>query len=126
MFNFIPTLFLATSVAALVPQVHPDVIRRTDAQAITVRDANTLCGRKLELQCCNKQVDKNTTDTTTSKNPGLLSGLLSDLGILDGEIDLFDQCSKLSVTALIGVDDILGSQCDQNIACCDTTAPQQF
>ncbi|KAK7222979.1 hypothetical protein V2G26_010982 [Clonostachys chloroleuca] len=106
MFNFIPTLFLTTSVAALVPQVHPDLIRRTDAQAITVRDGNDLCGRKLELQCCN-------------------NGLLSDLSILDGEIDLFDQCSKLSVTALIGVDDILGSQCDQNIACCDTTAPQQ-
>ncbi|CAI6027276.1 unnamed protein product [Clonostachys chloroleuca] len=119
MFNFIPTLFLTTSVAALVPQVHPDLIRRTDAQAITVRDGNDLCGRKLELQCCNN------TDDKTSKNPSLLSGLLSDLSILDGEIDLFDQCSKLSVTALIGVDDILGSQCDQNIACCDTTAPQQ-
>ncbi|VUC29991.1 unnamed protein product [Clonostachys rosea] len=125
MFKFIPTLILAASVTALVPQIHPDVIRRADSQKTTVGEARTLCGNKLELQCCNRKIEEKTNETTTNNNTGLLSGLLGDLGLLDdGGIDLLDQCSKLSVTALIGVDDILGSQCRHHVACCDTTAPQ--
>ncbi|KLJ08249.1 hypothetical protein EMPG_16307 [Blastomyces silverae] len=76
--------------------------------------ANT-CGQA-QISCCNKQV---TTVNGGDKNSGILSGVLGTVLGKGSEVGIFDQCSKLSASALIGVTDILSdSPCAQKTACC--------
>ncbi|KAL4864751.1 hypothetical protein BDV12DRAFT_200830 [Aspergillus spectabilis] len=58
---------------------------------------------------------------TTVVADGLAAGLLSNLlgaGSAAEGLGAFSGCSKLDVSLLIGVEDILNQQCKQNIACC--------
>ncbi|KAI1365899.1 hypothetical protein F5Y08DRAFT_302923 [Xylaria arbuscula] len=81
---------------------------------VTVGQNGDSCGRDLEINCCNKV--KQTGDTTKAAE-GALSGL--DLSGLAGELGLFDNCSKLGISALIGIQDLLnGGVCKQQLACC--------
>ncbi|KAI0391441.1 hypothetical protein F5Y17DRAFT_408236 [Xylariaceae sp. FL0594] len=88
---------------------------------VTVGQAGDTCGRDLQLSCCNsvKQIDG-----TSNAASGLLGGLLGGL-LQNGEVGLFNGCSKLTVTALIGVDDLLNKHCSQNVACCQRTTQNQ-
>ncbi|KAL4948155.1 rodlet protein [Aspergillus filifer] len=85
---------------------------------ITVKQASDKCGDQAQLSCCNKA--KYAGDTTEVED-GILAGALSNLiGAGSGAdgLGLFDQCSKLDISVLIGVQDLLNQQCKQNIACC--------
>ncbi|KAL4740041.1 rodlet protein [Aspergillus similis] len=84
-------------------------------------NASDKCGDRAQLSCCNKA--KYAGDTTEVEN-GILAGALSDIaGAGSGAegLGLFDQCSKLDVTVLIGVQDLVNQQCKQNIACCQNS-----
>ncbi|KEZ46529.1 hypothetical protein SAPIO_CDS0316 [Scedosporium apiospermum] len=70
---------------------------------ITIEEAQNVCGNDLTLSCCNNE--------QAFGGLGLLSGLVSGLGIFNG-------CSSLSASGLIGVGDILNSHCKQNVVCC--------
>lgn len=59
---------------------------------MTVKQAQTKCGDQAKLSCCNKA---NYGDTT-NVNPGVLSGLLQNLGG-NGGLGLFDGCSELNL-----------------------------
>ncbi|KAI0196690.1 hypothetical protein EV127DRAFT_85865 [Xylaria flabelliformis] len=90
--------------------------------SVTVGQAGDTCGKDFELSCCNKV--KQTGDTSSSAE-GLLAGALQGGVLGDGDLDLFDGCSKLTVTALIGVDDLLNSHCKQTAACCQHSGTNQ-
>ncbi|PGH07322.1 hypothetical protein GX51_01866 [Blastomyces parvus] len=78
-------------------------------------NVQNICGQA-QISCCNEQV---TTVNGGDTNSGLLSGVLGTVLGKGSEIGIFDQCSKLSVSALIGVTDILSdSPCSQKTACC--------
>ncbi|KAK5996829.1 Rodlet protein [Cladobotryum mycophilum] len=83
---------------------------------ITVGQAIDACGNNLKLECCN-DVDKS---VDIDHNAAVFGGLIGSLGgLLDhSHLGIFDQCSTLSVTALIGVDSLLNNHCKQNVACC--------
>ncbi|OJJ48441.1 hypothetical protein ASPZODRAFT_1598261 [Penicilliopsis zonata CBS 506.65] len=88
---------------------------------MTVQQAQAKCGDQAQLSCCNKATYAGDTTTVDS---GILSGALSNLiGAGSGAegLGLFDQCSKLPIAAVIGVQDILNQQCKQNIACCQNS-----
>ncbi|KAI8626329.1 hypothetical protein F5Y19DRAFT_478696 [Xylariaceae sp. FL1651] len=88
---------------------------------VTIGQAGDTCGEDFELSCCN-DVDQSGDSVTEAS--GILSGLLQ--GTLEGgDVGLFSGCSKLTVTALIGVDDILNSQCKQTAACCQHSGTSQ-
>ncbi|KAI0814490.1 hypothetical protein GGR55DRAFT_632019 [Xylaria sp. FL0064] len=89
---------------------------------VTVGMAGDTCGKDMELSCCNK-VEQNGDKVTSSD--GILAGLLGGDGGVLGKGELFSGCSKLTVTALIGVDDLLNSQCKQNAACCQHSGTTQ-
>ncbi|OJI98322.1 hypothetical protein ASPVEDRAFT_68938 [Aspergillus versicolor CBS 583.65] len=91
---------------------------------ITVKEASSKCGDKAQLSCCN-DVDYVGDTTTIQKGvaSGLLSGLLGQGSGAQG-IGAFTGCSKIDVAALIGVQDILNKECQQNIACCDTSGAE--
>ncbi|OJD26935.1 hypothetical protein ACJ73_01673 [Blastomyces percursus] len=73
------------------------------------------CGQA-QISCCNKQI---TNVNGGDRSSGLLSGVLGTVLGEGSEIGIFDQCSKLSLSALIGVTDILSSSpCAQKTACC--------
>ncbi|EEH21802.1 hypothetical protein PABG_04018 [Paracoccidioides brasiliensis Pb03] len=72
------------------------------------------CGQA-QISCCNKQIS---TVNGGDKNSGLLNGVLGTVIGKGGSVGIFDQCSKLSLSALIGVTDNLNSQCKQTVACC--------
>ncbi|KAL3487723.1 fungal hydrophobin-domain-containing protein [Aspergillus germanicus] len=85
---------------------------------VTVKQASDKCGDQAQLSCCNKATY---AGDTTEVNDGLLAGTLSNLiGAGSGAegLGLFDQCSKLDIALLIGVQDLINQQCKQNIACC--------
>ncbi|KAL4789985.1 rodlet protein [Aspergillus venezuelensis] len=118
------------SVAALPPATEAQVagngignkgnsnVRFPVPDDITVKQASDKCGDQAQLSCCNKA--KYAGDTTEVED-GILAGALSNLiGAGSGAdgLGLFDQCSKLDVAVLIGVQDLLNQQCKQNIACC--------
>ncbi|KAI1736644.1 hypothetical protein F4680DRAFT_468893 [Xylaria scruposa] len=89
--------------------------------SVTVGQAGDTCGKDMELSCCNKVRQSGDSKTEAS---GLLAGLLGS-GLENADVGLFDQCSKLTVTALIGVDDLLNSHCKQNAACCQHSGTNQ-
>ncbi|KAI8956614.1 hypothetical protein F5Y11DRAFT_148561 [Daldinia sp. FL1419] len=81
---------------------------------VTVGQAGDTCGSDLDLSCCDS-VDQSGDAINTAS--GLLAGLLEG-GLENGDLGLFDNCSKLSVSALIGLTDFLETQCKQTPACC--------
>ncbi|KAI0977576.1 hypothetical protein F4678DRAFT_455728 [Xylaria arbuscula] len=88
---------------------------------VTVGQAGDTCGKDMDLSCCNKVVQQGDSQTDSD---GILSGLAG--GLLEGaNLDLFSGCSKLTVTALIGIDDLLNKNCAQNAACCQRTTQEQ-
>ncbi|KAL4787842.1 rodlet protein [Aspergillus varians] len=88
---------------------------------VTVKQASDKCGDQAELSCCNKATY---AGDTTEIDSGILAGTLSNLigaGSGAAGLGLFDQCSKLDIAALIGVQDLINQQCKQNIACCQNS-----
>ncbi|KAL4760232.1 hydrophobin family protein [Aspergillus foveolatus] len=88
---------------------------------VTVKQASDKCGDQAQLSCCNKAVY---AGDTTEVEDGILAGALSNLiGAGSGAegLGLFDQCSKLDIALLIGVQDLVNQQCKQNIACCQNS-----
>ncbi|KAI0431918.1 hypothetical protein F5Y09DRAFT_340158 [Xylaria sp. FL1042] len=113
----IATVFtLALGVAALPSPQAPKYPAPGD---VTVGMAGDTCGKDMELSCCNKV--EQTGDQTNAAD-GILAGLLN--GGVD-HLDILSQCSKVTVTALIGVDDLLNSHCKQNAACCQHSGTTQ-
>jgi len=88
----------------------------------TVGSAINTCGENTPLSCCNSA---DTSGDSSNIAFGILSGLLS--GLVSGQqgLGLFNGCSKLSITSLIGVDDLLDSQCKQTAACCQGVQSSQ-
>ncbi|KAK5988587.1 Rodlet protein [Cladobotryum mycophilum] len=86
---------------------------------VTVGQAIDACGNNLQLNCCNK-VD-NSVDI--DNNSDVFGGLIGSLGgaLNHDDIGLFDQCSSLSLSALIGVSSLLNNHCKQNVACCQNS-----
>ncbi|KAK8041102.1 hypothetical protein PG994_014109 [Apiospora phragmitis] len=105
--------------AAAAPQ---KIAARTTSgdKKTTVEQAQTQCGTYMQLSCCNKA---DYSGDSVNAASGILSGLLGG-GALNG-LGLFDGCSKLEVTALIGVSDLLNSQCEQTAACCQNSGSEQ-
>ncbi|CEL04252.1 Putative Rodlet peptide (Fragment) [Aspergillus calidoustus] len=105
----------AASVAALLPPMPSSL-----ATVLATR-ASDKCGDQAQLSCCNKATY---AGDTTEVADGILAGALSNLiGAGSGAegLGLFDQCSKLDVALLIGVQDLINQQCKQNIACCQNS-----
>ncbi|KAI1411814.1 hypothetical protein F5Y13DRAFT_190816 [Hypoxylon sp. FL1857] len=96
-----------------VPVAAPAPIRQVPGD-VTVGQAGDTCGSDLDLSCCDK-VDQ--SGDAVNEASGLLAGLLEG-GLEGGELGLFDGCSKLNVAAVIGLTDMLNSQCKQTPACC--------
>ncbi|PWY87100.1 fungal hydrophobin [Aspergillus sclerotioniger CBS 115572] len=87
---------------------------------MTVSQGQDTCGDQASLSCCNQA---NYAGDTTTYNDGILSGLLGNLlGAGSGSegLGLADQCSKVDLEALdlLGLNDLLNTQCEQNVACC--------
>ncbi|KAI1339428.1 hypothetical protein F5Y15DRAFT_415837 [Xylariaceae sp. FL0016] len=102
----------APAKSANVPSIGPST---------TIGQAGDTCGADMDLSCCNN-VDQSGDSTDVAE--GILSGLLQ--GTLEkGTVGLFSGCSKLSVAAAIGVDDLLNSQCKQTAACCQHSGSEQ-
>ncbi|KAI1171927.1 hypothetical protein F4777DRAFT_582478 [Nemania sp. FL0916] len=119
-FSVVAILSLAMGVmAAPQPQVASPYPRPGDD--VTVEMAGDTCGADMELSCCNNV--KQSGDSVNEAS-GILAGVLS--GTLEnGDVGLFSDCSKLTVTALIGLNDLLNSRCKQTAACCQHSAPNQ-
>ncbi|KAI1653927.1 hypothetical protein F4813DRAFT_393080 [Daldinia decipiens] len=88
---------------------------------VTVGQAGDTCGSDLDLSCCDK-VDQSGDAINTAE--GLLAGLLEG-ALEDATVGLFDGCSKLNVAALVGLSDLLESQCKQTPACCQHSGMEQ-
>ncbi|KAI3006045.1 fungal hydrophobin [Aspergillus niger] len=91
---------------------------------MTVKQAEDKCGDQAQLSCCNKATY---AGDSTNVDSGLLAGTLSNLiGTGSGSegLGLFQECSKLPIRIpIIGiaVQDIISKQCQQNIACCQSS-----
>ncbi|KAL3465026.1 hypothetical protein BJX64DRAFT_297792 [Aspergillus heterothallicus] len=86
--------------------------------SLTVNEASSKCGDQAQLSCCNKvKYGADTTEVADGLAAGLLSNLLGAGSAAEG-LGAFTECSKLDVSVIIGVQDILNQQCKQNIACC--------
>lgn len=117
---------------------------------MTVSQGQDTCGDQATLSCCNKATY---AGDTTTYNDGIASGLLGNLlGAGSGSegIGLADQCSKVDIEGmfhihilihericelmivaltLVGLNDLLNTQCEQNVACCqdsDSSAVSHF
>ena len=89
-FSVAATLILAAGVIA-----RPQGGTAGVGNDVTIGQAGDTCGQDLELSCCNSV--KQSGDSTNVAS-GILAGLLG--GVLqDGDVGLFDGCSKLTVTA---------------------------
>ncbi|OAX81068.1 hypothetical protein ACJ72_04589 [Emergomyces africanus] len=99
---------------ATVAVAAPGGAYRTPNGDIDVNQITKQCGQA-QVSCCNKQI--NTANGPTS-NSGLLNGVLGTVIGGGSEVAIFDQCSKLSVAALIGLADILGGPRCGQVACC--------
>jgi hypothetical protein len=95
------------------PQSRSALLSRDELSQVTIQQANNACGSNQQVSCCNK-VEQGDTITESS---GVLSGVLG--GVLAGGLSLADQCSDISVTALIGINDLLSDHCSANVACCE-------
>lgn len=85
---------------------------------VTVEEAKAACGNDNQIACCD---DTTFTGDQVTVASGPLAGALTDLlGGKNGAkgLGLFDKCSKLNVDVLIGISDLINSQCKANIACC--------
>ncbi|KAI0205302.1 hypothetical protein F4808DRAFT_456296 [Astrocystis sublimbata] len=89
--------------------------------SVTVGQAGDSCGRDFELSCCNHVEQSGDSEMVAE---GLLAGALQGV-LADGELGLFSGCSKLDVAAIIGIDDLLNSQCKQTAACCQHSGTNQ-
>ncbi|KAI2608728.1 uncharacterized protein GGS25DRAFT_521899 [Hypoxylon fragiforme] len=120
-FSIVATLAFALGVVAR-PQIAPPAGGIPPVPGdVTVGQAGDTCGSDLDLSCCN-QVDQSGDAINTAS--GLLAGLLEG-GLEGGSLGLFDGCSKLNVAAVIGLTDILDSQCSQTPACCQHSGMEQ-
>ncbi|KAI3325117.1 hypothetical protein HD806DRAFT_533714 [Xylariaceae sp. AK1471] len=88
---------------------------------VTIGQAGDTCGQDMELSCCN---DVDQSGDSVNEASGILGGVLQG-ALQGGELGLFSGCSKLNVAALIGVDDLLNSQCKQTAACCQHSGTSQ-
>ncbi|KAI1499746.1 hypothetical protein F5X99DRAFT_410788 [Biscogniauxia marginata] len=88
---------------------------------VTVGQAGDTCGSDLDLSCCDS-VDQ--TGDSINEASGLLAGLLEGT-LQNGDLGLFSGCSKLNVAAVIGLSDLLESQCKQTPACCQHSGTSQ-
>ncbi|KAL4795183.1 hypothetical protein BDV19DRAFT_379072 [Aspergillus venezuelensis] len=85
---------------------------------VTVKEASAKCGDKAQLSCCNNaKYGGDTTEVFDGLGAGLLSDILGAGSASDG-LGVFDECSKVDISVLIGVEDLINQQCKQNIACC--------
>ncbi|CEJ54629.1 Rodlet protein [Penicillium brasilianum] len=93
---------------------------------LTIKQAQAKCGDQAQLSCCNHATY---AGDTTDVSKGLLAGTLGHLigsGSGSEGLGLFDQCSQLDVQVpillgLIGVQDLVKKNCQQNIACCQNS-----
>ncbi|OTA99417.1 hypothetical protein M426DRAFT_86670 [Hypoxylon sp. CI-4A] len=123
-FSIVAVLFAATVMGA--PQPSPQVGSAGPRFPpvpgdMTVGQAGDTCGSDLDLSCCD-QVDQSGDAINTAD--GLLAGLLEG-GLEKSGLGLFDGCSKLNLNVLIGVSDLLESQCKQTPACCQHSGMEQ-
>ncbi|KAI1197688.1 hypothetical protein F5X97DRAFT_324319 [Nemania serpens] len=88
---------------------------------VTVGVAGDTCGKDMQLSCCNQV--KQSGDSVMEAD-GLLAGALQGV-LADGELGLFSGCSKLDISALIGVEDLLNSMCKNTAACCQHSGTEQ-
>ncbi|KAI1255731.1 hypothetical protein MGN70_002471 [Eutypa lata] len=118
--RFTTTAVLSLVASALAapqpPMGSPDI-----GSDVTIGQAGDTCGQDLELSCCN---DVDQSGDSTNVASGILAGLMGG-ALENGDLGLFSGCSKLSVAAAIGVDDILNSQCKQTAACCQHSGSEQ-
>lgn len=91
-FSIAATLALATGVFA---SPYPQGGTAGVGNDVTIGQAGDTCGSDMELSCCNS-VDQSGDSVNTAS--GLLSGVLGGL-LQNGDLGLFNGCSKLSVTA---------------------------
>ncbi|TQW00924.1 hypothetical protein V2A60_001959 [Cordyceps javanica] len=92
-----------------------DVTHKTSQ--LTVGDAGDKCGANQELYCCDE-----TKTTPGAGSDGGLGGLIGAVVGGDGVLThLLGECSKINVDLLIGVSDLLHSQCTAKAACCHNT-----
>ncbi|KAI9374475.1 fungal hydrophobin [Aspergillus egyptiacus] len=121
---------LATSVVALPqgPDGHHDKgsshVKFPVRDEVTLKQASDKCGDQAQLSCCNKATY---AGDSTEIDKGILAGALSNLigsGSGSEGLGLFNECSKLNVAAVIGVQDLINQQCKQNIACCQKSPSQ--
>ncbi|KOS17995.1 Rodlet protein [Escovopsis weberi] len=112
--QFFAVVALLAAAAAAAPEIRAKRAYPSVGE-VPVNVAQQSCGSDLELNCCDK-VDA----STKSQNGG---GLLDLSNLLGGQggLQLFDQCSPLSVTGIIGVSDLLNNHCKQQAACCQGT-----
>ncbi|KAK0390144.1 hypothetical protein NLU13_3717 [Sarocladium strictum] len=141
---FVPALF-AVMVAAVPQQIPQEAPQQqapsvpSDLGQMTMGQAQSACGKNTQLTCCNSNKSGQDAPRPVSDNGRVSRGLVADVldgllgpegllgadGVLgqvaDGLLDLqlFDQCSKLDISALIGVSDLLGNHCSGKVACCD-------
>ncbi|KAG9251799.1 fungal hydrophobin-domain-containing protein [Emericellopsis atlantica] len=109
-------LSFATSALALVP-VPRQALDPNAVGGMTIGEAGRVCGSNLELKCCNQE--ESSSGVQVPEDRGLLGNLLNGILGEDG-LGIFDQCSPLSVTGLIGGTDIVNNHCRQKVACCDS------
>lgn len=92
------------------PPVRPT---KCNYDRMTVSEANKHCGDHGSVHCCDSDSSTN-ADGDVSESHGLLGGVLN-------RPQLFTGCSKLSVTVLLGINDLVNSACKHNVACCQET-----
>ncbi|EAW22135.1 hydrophobin family protein [Aspergillus fischeri NRRL 181] len=113
--KFLAVVSLLAATALALPNagvVHPTF---ASADKYTLQQAQNKCGDHTTLSCCN-HVSK--VGDTTAFNYGILNGLLGNAISGPEGVGILSGCQKISVTALIGVNDLLNKQCQQNVACC--------
>ncbi|KAM5453593.1 hypothetical protein MaudCBS49596_002796 [Microsporum audouinii] len=71
----------------------------------------TACGNNNQVSCCNEDIKK-----VGSQSSGGLLGVLDNLDLSD--FSLLKGCSKLDVAAVVGVQDLLNSNCKTQVSCC--------
>ncbi|OKL64708.1 Rodlet protein [Talaromyces atroroseus] len=125
--QFTTALLALAATAVALPNVGPSPHKGSAVGAqnafwpvtdgVTVEQAKAACGNDNQIACCD---DTTFTGDQVEVESGPLAGALKDLlGGKNGAkgLGLFDKCSKLNID-VIGISDLINSQCKQNIACC--------